>query len=138
MRSVSDPLEDCLVNKYIQSATQFFCEYPLFSNLKTVDVWGVMPADLIYFSVEQQKVVFIENKVGSKFTSRSTQLARQAQYLSSTSFKEKVLIVLSPEDYFDKRWYIKELDKVQAENRDIKAYTLYWEDVFSAIRILQD
>ena len=97
-----------------------------------------MPADLIYFSVEQQKVVFIENKVGSKFTSRSTQLARQAQYLSSTSFKEKVLIVLSPEDYFDKRWYIKELDKVQAENRDIKAYTLYWEDVFSAIRILQD
>jgi len=134
LRSVSETVEDSLAHKYIQAGVPFYCEYPLFSNSKTVEIWGGMPADLLCFSAEKQKIVLIENKVGSGFTSGGTQLDRQAQYLSSTSFKEKVLIVLGPKVYFEKGWYVNELSKAQAENKGIAAYTLYWEDIFSAIK----
>lgn len=66
-----------------------------------------MPADLLSFSKNENTIVLIENKIGSKFTSAGTQLIRQAKFLEKSSFKNKVLIVHTSELFLSKGWYLK-------------------------------
>jgi len=126
-------LEKYLASKYIDCTSSFFCEYPLFSDSKTVDIWGQMPADLLSFSQDKSKIVLIENKIGSKFTSGSTQLMRQAKYLENSDFENKVLIVLTSELFLLKGWYLKEMQEVIDKVKGVKVLAMHWEDVFNAI-----
>ncbi len=126
-------LEKYSALEYIDSTSSFYCEYPLFSDSETVDTWGQMPADLLSFSQEKRKIVLIENKIGSKFTSAGTQLMRQAQYLDSTDFENKVLIVLTSKSFLLKGWYLNEMQEVQDKVKGIKVLAMHWEDVFNAI-----
>lgn len=134
LQSVSNETDDEYADKYIDKQNLFFCEYPLFSDNKTVDIWGQMSADLLLFSQDTSKIVLIENKIGSKFTSGGTQLDRQAKYLAASKFENKALIVLSSDIFFDKQWYLKEAKQVAKDHPEVNVFTLSWEQIFSAYR----
>lgn len=93
-----------------------------------------MPADLLSFSQVESKIVLIENKIGSKFTSGGTQLIRQAKYLENSCFENKVLIVLTSELFLLKGWYLNEMQEVIDNVEGIKVLAMHWEDIFNAIK----
>jgi len=126
-------LEKYSALEYIDRTSSFYCEYPLFSDSETVNIWGQMPADLLSFSQDKSNIVLIENKIGSKFTSGGTQLMRQAQYLDSTDFENKVLIVLTSKLFLLKGWYLNEMQEVQHKIKGVKVLAMHWEDVFNSI-----
>jgi len=135
LHSLPSPSKTYPASEYIDSDSLFFCEYPLFSDLESVDIWGQMPADLLSFSQDKSKIVLIENKIGSKFTSDGTQLLRQAKYLESSNFENKVLIVLTSELFLLKGWYLKEMKEVKDQVVGIKVLAMHWEDIFNAINV---
>ncbi|MDC9511863.1 hypothetical protein PSH47_03705 [Pseudoalteromonas sp. CST5] len=120
-------------SEYINCSSPFYCEYPLFSDSETVDIWGQMPADLLSFSKNENTIVLIENKIGSKFTSAGTQLIRQAKFLEKSGFKNKVLIVLTSELFLSKGWYLSEMQNVIDNVESVKVFAMKWEDIFNAI-----
>jgi hypothetical protein len=122
-------------SEYIRASSLLFCEYPLFSNTETVDIWGQMPADLLLFSESRKSIALLENKIGSKFTSGGTQLARQAEYLHRSNFDDKSLIVLTSKLFLDRGWYLKEMAEVDINYPSLCLYCMYWEDIFSAINV---
>ncbi|MDS1773990.1 hypothetical protein QX226_21935 [Vibrio vulnificus] len=122
-------------SEYISASSLLFCEYPLFSNSETVDIWGQMPADLLLFSERRNSIALLENKIGSKFTSGGTQLARQAEYLHRSNFVNKSLIVLTSKSFLDRGWYLKEMTEVDISYPFLNVYCMYWEDIFSAIDV---
>lgn len=135
LHSLPYPSEKYLASDYIDCDSLFFCEYPLFSDSTTVDDWGQMPADLLSFSQDKNKIVLIENKIGSKFTSGGTQLMRQAKYLAKSGFENKVLVVLTSKLFLLKGWYLNEMQEVKDQVVGIKVLAMHWEDIFNAINI---
>lgn len=125
--------DNCSASEYIEDSSSFYCEYPLFSDSKTVEIWGQMPADLLSFSQDKSRIVLIENKIGSKFTSGGTQLIRQAKYLENSCFENKVLILLTSELFLSKGWYLKEMQEVIDNVNGVKVFAMKWEDIFNAI-----
>ena len=110
-------------------------EFPLFSNTKEeVAEWGAMTIDIALLN--DNSITFIENKIGSKFTSGSTQLRRQLNYLKNIKNiddKNKNLILLSSKIFFDKRWYLDTYTKaVKDTSSNINCYCIYWEEIFDA------
>ncbi|MEZ8773818.1 hypothetical protein [Vibrio sp. 10N.247.310.17] len=122
-----------LASEYIDKSASLFCEYPLFSNAETVNIWGGMPADLLSFS--ENKIVLIENKIGSKFTSAGTQLMRQAEYVDSSHFDNKVLIVLTSKVFLSKGWYLDEMIAVKEAFPELQVFGMHWEEIFNAISL---
>ena len=120
-------------SEYINCSSPFFCEYPLFSDSETVDIWGQMPADLLSFSKSENRIVLIENKIGSKFTSAGTQLMRQAKFLEKSCFENRILIVLTSELFLSKGWYLNEMQEVIDKIEGVKVFAMHWEDIFNAI-----
>ncbi|RZB38248.1 MAG: hypothetical protein SRB2_00594 [Desulfobacteraceae bacterium Eth-SRB2] len=107
------------------------CEYPLFAEDKEqIKNHGGMKADIIYLT--KQHIVLIENKIGSRFTYGGTQLDRQAKYLNESLIKNKFLILLSSKTFFNKGWYIKELEAAVRQYQ-IKGYLMYLEEIFDGI-----
>jgi hypothetical protein len=99
-----------------------------------------MPADLICLSQDQQTVVLLENKIGSRFTgaqndSLKGQLAKQADFLLHCQVPKAFLVLLSTTELFDKGWYRNELlNTLQHGDRSSKVtgYLIRWEDILSA------
>ncbi len=127
-------LERYSASDYIDCSSFLFCEYPLFSDSRTIDIWGGMPADLLSFSQDKSKIVLIENKIGSKFTSGGTQLYRQAKYLESIDFENKVLIVMTSKLFLLNGWYLKEMQQVTDKVKGVKVLAMHWEDIFDSIK----
>lgn len=121
-------------SELIDRSIPFFCEYPLFSNAQTVDIWGQMPADLLCFTEKGSTIILVENKIGSKFTSGGTQLMRQAKYLESTHYKNKNLIVLTSEIFLTKGWYLKEMQEVVEKVKGVNVFAVHWEEIFGSIK----
>ncbi len=117
------------------------CEYPLFASTKEqISIWGQMAADILYYSREEDRVVLIENKIGSNFTSGGDdldygQLARQIEYLIQNSAKDKNILLLSSKQFFDKGWYLTELSntlRYKNAKEIVGGYLVYWEEIFSS------
>jgi len=124
-----------LASEYIDCSSPFFCEYPLFSDSETVDIWGQMPADLLSFSKIKNRIVLIENKIGSKFTSAGTQLMRQAKFLEKNSFENKILIVLTSKLFLSKNWYLNEMQEVIDSIESVQVFAMHWEDIFNSVEL---
>jgi len=120
----------------IKDNQQVINEFPLFAKSEyEISTWGAMTIDIAL--IEKSSIVFIENKIGSSFTSGGEQLEKQIKYLESISDKifDKTLIVLSSKKFFEKQWYIKEFNRaIENTNTKIKCYCICWEDIFEATR----
>jgi len=110
-------------------------EFPLSCRTEEeVSEWGSMSIDIAL--INNESVTFIENKIGSKFTSGGTQLRRQLNYLKnikSIDDKKKNLILLSSKMFFDKEWYLETYTKaIKDTNSNVNCYCIYWEEIFEA------
>jgi len=107
-------------------------EFPLFANNeKEIRSWGAMTIDISVFN--DNFVVFIENKIGSSFTSGGQQLIKQVEFLKKAQVDKKILVVLSSKQLFEKKWYIKELNdalSTKDDKNNIEGYFICWEEVF--------
>lgn len=68
-----------------------------------MDVWGSMPADLLFLSHDGQTVSMVENKVSRGFTYTNhpqNQLDRQIAFLANSKISWRFLILLSGSDFF--------------------------------------
>lgn len=121
------------------------CEYPLFAAGEDINVWGAMPADLIYLSSDQRTVALVENKIGGRFTSGGDhvehgQLARQAEYLCRSKtrrgLRQACLVLVTTVDCLRTKNYASVLANVLAHrgrNQHIDGYVMRWEDIFEAV-----
>jgi hypothetical protein len=119
-------------------------EYRLFWQSKDEErIWGSMPADLIFWSAENQSVAIIENKIGSGFTGAKDdaavgQLAKQADFLMHSRIPNCFLILLSTAECFDKKpWYYRTLEKtLKCGNRSarVKGYLMLWDEILLAAK----
>lgn len=112
-------------------------EFPLFTNNnEEISKWGNMTIDIAFLN--DSSITFIENKIGSSFTSGGNQLVKQIQYLESLTDipnDNKNLIVLSSKIFFDKKWYITEFNETINETKtNINCYYIYWEEIFEATK----
>jgi len=119
----------------ISDNTLVINEFPLFSSTEEeISEWGAMSIDIAL--INDNTITFIENKIGSKFTSGGTQLKRQLNYLKNIKGiddKNKNLILLSSKIFFDKRWYLETFAKaIENTNSNINCYCIYWEEIFEA------
>ncbi len=113
------------------------CEYPLFAKPASQEEtkWGARRADLLFVQEDADRVVLVENKIGSKL--KTEQLAGYLDYLTQCEFSNRFLILLSGRDFFNEDWYSSELRQMLAKkqlNVSVKSYLIYWEEVFSAVR----
>jgi hypothetical protein len=67
----NDRADDLFAQSVICSEYQLFC-----SSRTEMSTWGAMPADLICLSRDEQKVILLENKIGSGFTGVQNDPAR--------------------------------------------------------------
>lgn len=119
-------------------------EYPLFClDEHAVNRWGGMAADLIFFSSNRDRIVLVENKIGSNFTSggddpATGQLGRQADYLlAANEIIKRVLVIFTAEEFILKSWYSSGLSKALSYNdraKTLEGYLICWEDVFKSLR----
>jgi hypothetical protein len=128
-------LSDMNMEALISDNTLVLNEFPLFSTTKEeVSEWGGMSIDIAL--INDNSITFIENKIGSKFTSGGTQLRRQLNYLKNIKGiddKNKNLILLSSKQFFDKRWYLETyVQAIKDTNSSINCYCIYWEEIFEA------
>lgn len=70
----------------ISNGVFFISEYPLFySNEQECAIWGEMKADIVYFDSNADKVIIMENKIGSAIghgkDPKNSQFTRQLIYL---------------------------------------------------------
>jgi hypothetical protein len=100
-----------------------------------------MPADLICFSAQDQRVTVVENKVGSGFTGVQNdpvagQLAKQVEFLLNCKVTNRALVLLSMKSLFNKRWYRNELlNTLRHADREtrVSGFLMCWEDVLLAV-----
>ena len=107
-------------------------EFPLFTkNTQETMFWGAMSIDIAIFN--DDFAVFIENKIGSSFTSGGQQLIKQVEFLKQAKIDKKTLLILSSKQLFEKKWYIQELNDALS-NKDakhkIEGYFICWEEGF--------
>lgn len=130
-----------MADELFTSGGTILCEYPLFAGSRQdTEKWGSMPADLLYISEDSHTIILIENKIGSKLREKGHlehgQLARQAKYLLQSKMPERYLVLLSTQEFFDKGWYLRELQNTLAfENRSsmITGYLMQWEEVLPSV-----
>lgn len=118
------------------------CEWSMFAEKDDqIQIWGQMSADFIYLSKYYDRIVLIENKIGSNFTSgggdvNTGQLARQIKYLIQSEIPNKYMILLSSNKFFEASWYSSELratlDHDNRKNK-VQGYLMHWEDIFGAL-----
>lgn len=128
----------------ISQPGSFVTEYVLLHHDKSEEeVWGGIPADLLYVSSDLNSIILFENKIGASLeydpTPESNQLARQLDYLVRLHdlFNRKVsLVLISSKELFERGWYRREfLGALEHNNRSSKAagYLMIWEDIFCAL-----
>jgi len=117
-------------------------EYQLFwSSQQEMRLWGSMPADLMCFSESDQRVVIIENKVGSGFTGVQNdpavgQLAKQVDFLLNCKVPNRALVLLSTAELFNRGWYCNELLNTlrhDERGKKVSSFLMRWEDVLLAV-----
>jgi hypothetical protein len=90
-----------------------FNEYPMFAeDREHINTWGAMAGDIVGVTIQSNKLVYVENKIGSNFTGdgndkENGQLAWQLKYLKNSKIKEKYFVLLSARAFFEKDWYSK-------------------------------
>jgi len=118
-------------------------EYPLFAwDDEEVRTWHQMAADLVFLSDDNQRIVLIENKIGSNFTSGGDdvdtgQLARQVKYLLGCRIPEKHIVIISSGLFFDRGWYANELAATLGRNdrrSELQGHLICWEEIFNATK----
>lgn len=115
-------------------------EYPLlYADENEMNIWGGMRADVLYFNKNPDRVVLIENKIGSGFTygpqSQDGQLARQLKYLIRIGLNSSFLVLLTSRELFHAGWYVGELrETVKCHDAvgKVDAFVMLWEDVIKA------
>ncbi len=119
-------------------------EYPLIAcDPRQIEVWGGMPADLIFLSRDQRRVVLLENKIGSKFTygvdPKDGQVGRQLSYLLAARPAQRYYMFLSSGRLLDRGWYTEVSEAVRFDSRAevVRAYIMRWEHVLAAITTAQ-
>lgn len=124
------------------AGTLMCSEYQLFwSSDNEMQVWGLMPADLICFSQIKQTVVIIENKIGSRLTGVQdnpgvSQLAKQLDFLIGRKFSKRALVLLSTTELFNRGRYRNELLSAlrhDEREKEVNGFLMRWEDVLCAI-----
>jgi hypothetical protein len=115
-------------------------EYPLIaSDPRQLEVWGGIPADLIFVARDFGRVVLVESKIGSGLTYGSSpetgQLARQQKYLQACKPALKIHVLLAAGILLDQGWYQSELrSSIEARSPEppLAAFLMRWEDVLNA------
>lgn len=108
-------------------------------------IWGGMPADMLYISADLATVVVFENKIGSRIgyepTSETNQLARQLDYLvhlKRASVKRAAFVLISARSMLESQWYRSDFSRSLLCNRrydEASGYLMTWEEVFDATTV---
>jgi hypothetical protein len=118
-------------------------EYQLFWDSESErNIWGSMPADLIFLSRDGQSVALVENKIGSGYTGTggdpvTGQLAKQADFLLHCRIPKTFLVLLSTAEYFSKGWYRNELSNTLRHgdrSKKVGGYLMLWDEILLALR----
>lgn len=131
-------------NLLFQPRGSYISEYLLMhSTAEELNLWGQMPADVMYLSSDATTAVLWENKVGSHIgygpAPNENQFARQLQYLQavhnrSSSIKRTAFVLVSGAAMLEANWYKRELQETLNHMPDLVAacYTVAWESIFRA------
>lgn len=128
----------------IEQRGSYISEYLLMhSTTEELNLWGQMPADVMYLSSDGGTAVLWENKVGSNIgygpAPDENQFARQLQYLRavhnrSSSIRRTAFVVVSGAAMLEANWYKGELQETlnHMSDRVSACYTVAWESIFQA------
>lgn len=131
-------------NFLIEPRGSYISEYLLMhSTTEELNLWGQMPADVMYLSSDATTAVLWENKVGSHIgygpAPNENQFARQLQYLQavhnrSSTVRRTAFVLVSGAAMLEANWYQGELQKTLSHMPDVVSacYTVAWESIFRA------
>ena len=145
LKNVMKPQETVPASEVIANSDIVLTEYHLVAcDQSQIEVWGGMPAYLLFLARDGRRVVLLENKIGSKFTygvdPKDGQVARQLRYLLASVPRQCIYIFLSSGRLLDQGWYIKEVSEaIRLDDRANKicGYIMRWEDVLAATTAAQ-
>lgn len=128
----------------IEARGSYISEYLLMhSTTEELNLWGQMPADMMYLSSDGATAVLWENKVGSKIgygpTPNENQFARQLRYLQvlrnrGSAIRRTAFVLISGAAMLEANWYKGELQETLSHMPDVMTacYTVAWESIFRA------
>ncbi|MBM4247506.1 MAG: hypothetical protein FJ148_27580 [Deltaproteobacteria bacterium] len=115
-------------------------EFPLATaDQGQVEIWGGMPADVLFLSRDGARVALLESKIGSGFTygadPEKGQVGRQIDFLRSTRPSAKSYILLTSGRLLDRGWYRNELAASAQYGRreSVGVYLMRWESVMTVV-----
>jgi hypothetical protein len=97
--------------------------------------WANLRPDVFFINKELNKIVLVEAKIDSNFTSGNfppdSQITRYLEFLESLTIPMKSLILLCPR--FNHEWYVERVaHSAEWLHSPVSTYALDWEEVFHA------
>ena len=128
----------------VEPRGSYISEYLLMhSTTEELNLWGQMPADMMYLSSDGATAVLWENKVGSNIgygpAPNENQFARQLRYLQAlrnrgSAIRRTAFVLVSGAAMLEANWYKGELQETLNHMPDVMTacYTVAWESIFRA------